>query len=412
MSCKTFGIPVLFSISIIFTLAVVLYLPVIKTSEFIRWESFVKELENSRTYEIKLNKTEIQNKNRLNLLDKQCKLTGYDIRQQSTFRQLASSRIIGNPINFLTGAVYVKDGFHEKPENIKNVVLCAPAKTGTSSWRTGIMSMYHLNYTVQDQENGKIQPNSSLATLPDIKSLLNRRKLKNSNHLKFGNDLESSEPLPNLLKILHVRHPFRRIYSAWADKFFDYDKSLDFYEKFFRKYQKIADESIQFYETERSLKIKTVSKSNGVNTKYIVSFQAFLKWIVSGKGFRTYSNAHWSPMYEYCNVCGVKYDVITKLETIELDMELVLARLGAVGNFSLPRLNRKNWDDNLKEEEEAGEKIHENLDFDTNLIVDFHRAGIDEVLLKSLYLVYQNDFKFFGYDYQIFSSKYSLVEDE
>ena len=112
MSCKTFGIPVLFSISIIFTLAVVLYLPVIKTSEFIRWESFVKELENSRTYEIKLNKTEIQNKNRLNLLDKQCKLTGYDIRQQSTFRQLASSRIIGNPINFLTGAVYVKDGFH------------------------------------------------------------------------------------------------------------------------------------------------------------------------------------------------------------------------------------------------------------------------------------------------------------
>ena len=114
-------------------------------------------------------------------------------------------------------------------------------------------------------------------------------------------------------------------------------------------------------------------------------------------------------MYEYCNVCSVKYDVITKLETIEFDIELVLDRLGAVGNFSLPRLNRKNWDDNGKEEAEDGKP--EKLDFDSNLIFDFHRAGIDEVLLKSLYGVYEIDFKFFGYDYESFSSEYNLVQN-
>ena len=118
--------------------------------------------------------------------------------------------------------------------------------------------MYHLNYTVQDQENGKIKPNSSLATLPDIKHLVNSWKLSGAKNLQFSNDLKNTGPVPNLLKILHVRHPFRRIYSAWADKFFDYDKSnLVFYEKFFRKFQKIVDESMKFYETERSLKLKS-----------------------------------------------------------------------------------------------------------------------------------------------------------
>jgi len=368
----------------------------------------MKTSEISKTHKISLNKTEIQNTERLELLNEQC---NYILRKSAGYHQPS----------IFSGLVYVKDGFHEKQENKKDVVLCAPAKTGTSSWRVGIMSMYHLNFTLQDSENGKTKPKSNFAVLPRVRDL-STKKTHNLTD-QFSRDLETSERVPNLLKILHVRHPFRRIYSAWSDKFCDFERSLAYVKivknrvlsksdlKKRKVYQKIVDDSMFFYENEASLKLKSISRTDGITINYMVSFQAFLKWIISGTAFKKSftgweKSEHWVPMNQFCNVCNVKYDIISKLETIELDIELVLDRLGAVGNFSLPRLNRKNLDEY---EDGAVEKQPGKLDFDSSLIADFQRAGIDEFLLDSLYRVYEMDFTFFGYDYQSFRLKYNSV---
>ena len=380
----------LVSIGILVSFIILIFISKPKTDHFL---IFVDKLEASQ----KFNDTKVRNRKRLDLLKNQCKLTGYNIKQRKIFENLlvSNSKIHGNTQNFISGAVFVKDGFHKKG-NTRDVVLCAPAKTGTSSWRTGIMSMYHLNYTVKDAENGEIKPNSSLKTNPDVKTFLNNWKLSKENKQKFFDNLLSETENSKLLKVLHVRNPLRRIYSAWSDKFFDYDKNEVFYEKFFRRYQNMVDESIKSYESAESLKFRTVG-----HKKFIVSFQAFLRWIVSGKGLKQYKNAHWSPMYEYCDVCAVKYDVISKLESIELDIELVLDKLNATGSFSFPRINQKNRNDSSLEM-----TSFKRFDFDSGLVDDYLKSGVDENLLNSFYDIYKLDFRFFDYDFQNFKKSF------
>ena len=132
----------------------------------------------------------------------------------------------------LLTALYVEDGFHDQESNkLKNVILCAPPKTGTTSWKAQLMSMYHLNYTLQDEMNGKEKPVTSRQTNPSLAALFNSKTRSIKFKQNLGKLLVADELTENdhLLRVLHVRHPFRRLYSAWSDKFFDYNKTEVWY---------------------------------------------------------------------------------------------------------------------------------------------------------------------------------------
>ena len=53
--------------------------------------------------------------------------------------------------------------------------------------------------------------------------------------------------------------------------------------------------------------------------KALVSFEAFLKWIIKNKG----QDKHFTPMHVICNPCLMNYDMVTKLETADVDSDYI-----------------------------------------------------------------------------------------
>ena len=151
----------------------------------------------------------------------------------------------------------------------------------------------------------------------------------------------------------------------------------------------VAENGIKRYEDEFSVKLRT-KVDKGENIEFIVSFQAFLKYVTTKKP----DNIHWIPMFTQCDVCRIKFDVMTKLENIGDEIDLVLEKMNAVGSFTYDHFNSKtNW-------------TTEDDSFEDKLIADYREAGISEDLLNDVYRQYQNDFEFFGYDFEGFMKKY------
>lgn len=134
-------------------------------------------------------------------------------------------------------------------------------------------------------------------------------------------------------RILHGRHPFLRLRSAFTDKFCspiqeeEANKTnpntghrLPSYNKNFAKYHQQA----KFYETETSFEsFEKLDREflEKTKKKCQVSFYAFLKFLIDGEGLKNYANQHWEPMYYLCGTCFVDFNLFTKLEFIDEDIE-------------------------------------------------------------------------------------------
>ena len=320
---------------------------------------------------------------------------------------------VPKPYNFITGSVYVTDGFHDAQKTRRNAILCAPAKTGTSSWRHGIMASYKLNYTLQDIENGVEKPETSLDINPPIRNYVKSMNFSRYQVDKFTEMLFYDDPTvdnidenfdkdheTSILKILHVRHPFRRLYSAWSDKFYNYDHSVktgrNAWGRYFKIFWIMAKTKISKFEDKQGVKFL-----KNKNKYHVCSFRAFLNWISEGKGL--HYNEHWEPYHKVCEICGVRYDMITKLESFEEDVDSVLERLEATGFFGVERYNQRNADKKSTLVDE-----NNNFDFDSSLVRDFLESNIDEEIILSLYTEknYKYDFDLLGYDFDQFLQEF------
>ncbi|XP_062577778.1 carbohydrate sulfotransferase 9-like [Saccostrea cucullata] len=99
--------------------------------------------------------------------------------------------------------------------------------------------------------------------------------------------------------IIMSRNPYSRLFSAFIDKIYLMDK--------FEITKKIS----LHYGKSKSL------------CGYKVTFQEFLDFVVSQASKGCKINRHWAPIYLLCRPCDVRYDIITKIETLTEDLNFI-----------------------------------------------------------------------------------------
>ncbi len=116
---------------------------------------------------------------------------------------------------------------------------------------------------------------------------------------------------------LVVRNPFTRMLSTYREKF-ETDKSLTS-----RGHRNKFGNLIHVkYGNHPELKRKE-PPSFGYN----VTFQEYIKFI--GDRDIRFVDTHWTPMVDFCLPCTVRYDIISHLETLEIDTANILEQLRA-----------------------------------------------------------------------------------
>ena len=155
------------------------------------------------------------------------------------------------------------------------------------------------NKPIEQVQHGTGQNISFFHILPRV---LNRIK----DAYDFVNDNER-------VKVLNVRHPVERLFSAWGQKFSKSHYSVNAYRRRFIK----------------SGMIRPAENSNSsiaaTPDTHICSFPDFIQyWLTFPE--KNY-NKHWHSILHDCLPCTIKYDYITKLETVEEDSKRVVGRL-------------------------------------------------------------------------------------
>jgi hypothetical protein len=118
----------------------------------------------------------------------------------------------------------------------------------------------------------------------------------------------------SLFKFLLVRHPFRRIYSAYNDKFVSDDS------------ENIISGWKQFEE-----KILLVMKKNEtlltIRRKDLrLDFRTFLLYIIDTIRKKQRLNNHWEQIVQRCSVCLINYDWIGKIENFHEDQKILVEK--------------------------------------------------------------------------------------
>lgn len=263
------------------------------------------------------------------------------------------------PTSDTSGANYYMNYMDYMPKY--NFLLCAPPKTGTTNWKKAIITMIYEDFY-------KAQPNHDLSfnqldkelhwqTVYSITSTqLNAvRKGKKMYNAVFHNN--------DTMKIIHVRHPLERLYSAWKDKFtrslnFEHDFTV---EKLFTPY----DKKIQEFGDETAFPTPNWAR---------VSFYSFLKFILDESKW----NSHWGCYWQICWPCLVDYDYITVLDTIDEDSRFIFEKLGLRENVgSFPKK------------------------YGTGKSIDYIRTiykDIPDEVIQKIVVLFKWDFELFGFD--------------
>lgn len=100
--------------------------------------------------------------------------------------------------------------------------------------------------------------------------------------------------------LLVSRDPYSRLYSAFIDKFY------------------------LFGLVKASVEISKSKKKRISNCGYDVTFQEFLDYVMKNAYGGYPINRHWAPVYLLCHACDVRYDVVSKMDTLSSDMENIL----------------------------------------------------------------------------------------
>ncbi|CAH1782684.1 unnamed protein product [Owenia fusiformis] len=161
--------------------------------------------------------------------------------------------------------------------------------------------------------------------------------------MTFYNRSQQEYILKSYYKFIFVREPFERLVSAYIDKF--YTPNPKFWDSWGRQI------------------IKQFRNNSNVTSNpcgHDVTFEEFLSYSFSSikKSNISGGNEHWVTIQQLCNPCGVGYDYIGHLETMQQDTEVIL--------------QRANVSHLIAQHNSTMNKIRQNLHFDEK---DLKRSG-------------------------------------
>ena len=112
-------------------------------------------------------------------------------------------------------------------------------------------------------------------------------------------------------KFVFTRDPFVRLLSGYVDKLFSPNPSF---------WRAVGTHAIKMNRENAS----ALSKSCG----HDLTFAEFVKYFIHSEETKVKRDGHFTPMYDHCRPCQVKYDIIGKMESFEQDTLYILEKLG------------------------------------------------------------------------------------
>ncbi|ELT88853.1 hypothetical protein CAPTEDRAFT_190665 [Capitella teleta] len=164
------------------------------------------------------------------------------------------------------------------------IVICALPKTGITSWKGFLMKLA----TGLDKHLGPSHNEENL--------------------MKHGVTTVKEGRFPDkyrsYYKFIEVRHPFTRLISAYKDKVFN--------------------------QTSNKLCMGRVHAD-------FPTWLQFAEYVANGNS--SCVNRHWMPYNKLCPICEIKFDAVTKLETISTDVDQLLRRHNFTNKYQFGQLN-------------------------------------------------------------------------
>lgn len=118
----------------------------------------------------------------------------------------------------------------------------------------------------------------------------------------------------HLFKFLLVRHPFRRIYSVFYDKFVN-----DELEDTLSGWKQMEEEILREMLVNQTL---LTIRRNDIR----LDLRTFLLYIVRSIREERLINSHWQQIVQRCSLCSIDYDWIGKIEHFQRDSQTLIEK--------------------------------------------------------------------------------------
>ena len=246
-------------------------------------------------------------------------------------------------------------------------IACVPTKCGTTTWQQSMASL--RTKKIEDDDDGTLKP--IVERKPkDFKGMEIFRSVDRLSHIPYNLAVSKLKD-PNYSKIIHIRNPYSRLYSAWRQKFKKGHSTIDFFQK------KYADKvNIMFGKEETET--------------HIITFNNFVKYIAEVKQDRRF-DVHWNTFQYYCAPCQIEYQYITMTETQSQDMAYLFSNhtmmsdnhnktaFDYIGKYLPQQYNDSPMKDNSVKEL-------------------YRKEGVSEEVINKIADIYYWDFELFGYE--------------
>ncbi|XP_047485548.1 carbohydrate sulfotransferase 11-like [Penaeus chinensis] len=190
---------------------------------------------------------------------------------------------------------------------------------------------------------------------------------------------EKKKVLEENMKLMIVRHPLERLLSAYRDKMLRIRRANDP----FRKMQLDIAKRYPDPTPQPPAPLTSPSGEKEIHptfTQFLLRVQDDLQRLWKKKG-KSQVNLHWRPFWFVCSPCEIHYDVIAHVETMDVDNEYVIHKLGLQDVLVNVHTHASNFD--AYNDTSAASK-------------DYFRQ-VPYSLLKDIVRLYQPDFTLFGY---------------
>ncbi|XP_038060770.1 carbohydrate sulfotransferase 11-like [Patiria miniata] len=226
------------------------------------------------------------------------------------------------------------------------ILFCSVPKTACSNWKRVLMVL------------GGVRNQTAGITLTEAHM---ENKMKRLIQLSPA---ARKYKLQTYTKFMYARQPFRRILSAYLDKFGG--KAVYRQEQHFQDIAKGIMKRYRKNATTRDLQ-------TGENITWY-EWMAYLTNQTERVGF----DSHWLEIHKVCSPCQVNYDYLGKLETVDDDARYMLTSLEVQDKANFP----------------TGDEHQTN----SSQVYNAYFGQVTKTSLQRLWELYKLDFELFGYD--------------